>query len=196
MSSHHVIREDQEPAILIFEVENCWESLNELLEWSPKVLVQESFVDEIESRQTKIDGFLKCSNPINRNNADDLHYSQDHFCKSLNQWLLHKNYTAINIFCDVDMLFNIITELEKTQLRLPLNVYTKLGRCIIKNGNTFKKWYPKETKVACLNEHQLPTFTDISLSKAKAPYPFDGIREYKSSSDFIILLEEIKPPTD
>jgi len=40
MSSHHIVREKQEPALIIANGEACsTELLNQLLEWSPFVVV-------------------------------------------------------------------------------------------------------------------------------------------------------------
>lgn len=56
MSSHHIIREDQEPALVIDDAsaENS-ESIQQLLEWSPTVIVTERALEQIISRGIKID---------------------------------------------------------------------------------------------------------------------------------------------
>lgn len=56
MSSHHIVREDQEPALLIMDVEALpMEQTQELLEWSPTVIVQEDAVMKVLSWGIKID---------------------------------------------------------------------------------------------------------------------------------------------
>ena len=56
MSSHHIIREDQEPALLIDDArsENS-ESIQQLLEWSPTVIVTQRALEQILLSGTKID---------------------------------------------------------------------------------------------------------------------------------------------
>ena len=56
MSSHHIIREDQEPALVIDDAspEN-FESIQQLLEWSPTVIVTARAVEQVLSWGTKID---------------------------------------------------------------------------------------------------------------------------------------------
>lgn len=56
MSSHHIIREDQEPALLIVEAHAVdFEQVQELLEWSPTVMVTEQGLKEVLSWGIKID---------------------------------------------------------------------------------------------------------------------------------------------
>ena len=56
MSSHHIIREDQEPALLIDNTlaENL-ESIQQLLEWSPTIIVTERALEQVLSFGIKID---------------------------------------------------------------------------------------------------------------------------------------------
>lgn len=55
MSSHHIIREDQEPALLIMDPEVSYERVQELLEWSPTVIVSDAVLTEVLRWGIKID---------------------------------------------------------------------------------------------------------------------------------------------
>jgi hypothetical protein len=56
MSSHHIIREDQEPALLIMNANIVsFEYVQELLEWSPTVMVTETALPEVIGWGIKID---------------------------------------------------------------------------------------------------------------------------------------------
>lgn len=56
MSSHHIVREDQEPALLIADAHAIsFEIIQELLEWSPTVLVVEKALQEVLTWGIKID---------------------------------------------------------------------------------------------------------------------------------------------
>jgi|APTNR8051073442_1049403.scaffolds.fasta_scaffold00001_538 hypothetical protein len=56
MSSHHIVREDQEPALLISDAHAVpFEILQQLLEWSPTVLVIEKALQEVITWGIKID---------------------------------------------------------------------------------------------------------------------------------------------
>lgn len=59
MSSHHIVREKQEPALLILSLEGFLsENLGQLLEWSPTVLVAEEIYDLVDSLGIKIDAVI------------------------------------------------------------------------------------------------------------------------------------------
>jgi thiamine pyrophosphokinase len=59
MSSHHIVRDEQEPALLIANGESCSdELLGQLLEWSPVVVVLDRAVWRVLDRGIKIDVLL------------------------------------------------------------------------------------------------------------------------------------------
>jgi thiamine pyrophosphokinase len=59
MSSHHIVREKQEPALIIANGESCSsELLGQLLEWSPFVVVLDSAIHRVMSLGIKVDVLL------------------------------------------------------------------------------------------------------------------------------------------
>lgn len=67
MSSHHVIREDQEPALLILDAHAIpFEKVQELLEWIPTVIVLAEEIETVVSWGIKIDVVLTPIAEINR----------------------------------------------------------------------------------------------------------------------------------
>lgn len=59
MSSHHIVRDDQEPALIIANGASCsMELLNQLLEWSPLVIVLDSAMDRVARLGIKVDVLL------------------------------------------------------------------------------------------------------------------------------------------
>jgi thiamine pyrophosphokinase len=59
MSSHHIIRDAQEPALIIANGEACsFELLGELLEWSPLVIVLDSAINRVLELGIKVDVLL------------------------------------------------------------------------------------------------------------------------------------------
>ena len=48
MSSHHIVRDDQEPALIIANGASCSnELMGQLLEWSPLVIVLDSAIERV-----------------------------------------------------------------------------------------------------------------------------------------------------
>ncbi|RAI95011.1 thiamine pyrophosphokinase [Algoriphagus yeomjeoni] len=59
MSSHHFVKDKQEPAVLILEVgQISFDQVSPLLEWVPTVLVSENVLDQVLSWGIKIDVIL------------------------------------------------------------------------------------------------------------------------------------------
>ncbi|REH01963.1 thiamine diphosphokinase [Flavobacterium aquicola] len=59
MSSHHIVRDDQEPALIIANGASCHpELLGQLLEWSPLVIVLDSAMERVLELGIKVDVLL------------------------------------------------------------------------------------------------------------------------------------------
>ena len=59
MSSHHIVRDDQEPALIIANGAACsMELLGQLLEWSPIVVVLDNAIDRVLQLDIKVDVLL------------------------------------------------------------------------------------------------------------------------------------------
>ncbi|WP_348798519.1 thiamine diphosphokinase [Flavobacterium adhaerens] len=59
MSSHHIVRDDQEPALIIANGAECNpELLGQLLEWSPLVIVLDSAIERVLKLGIKVDVLL------------------------------------------------------------------------------------------------------------------------------------------
>lgn len=56
MSSHHIVREKQEPALLVLGVDNFSEELlGQLLEWSPTVITTPHTAEKLDTFGIKVD---------------------------------------------------------------------------------------------------------------------------------------------
>lgn len=59
MSSHHIVRDDQEPALIIANGEACSLTLlHQLLEWSPFIIVLDTAIDRVMELGIKVDVLL------------------------------------------------------------------------------------------------------------------------------------------
>jgi len=59
MSSHHIVRDDQEPALIIANGAACSvDLLHQLLEWSPIVIVLDAAIERVLQLEIKIDVLL------------------------------------------------------------------------------------------------------------------------------------------
>ncbi|SMG21350.1 hypothetical protein SAMN05661096_01179 [Marivirga sericea] len=152
MSSHHIIRDEQEPPVLVFQLHQNWGQLSELLGWSPIVLVKPELADFFHSKQTKIDGYLLKEELYTDTQYNDFVYSDQQLTNALLIWIRSKKYTAVNIFCDHKLMLELFHDLKGEQLAVPLIFFTESGKCILKSASNFKKWYPSQFRIEILSE--------------------------------------------
>lgn len=71
MSSHHIVREKQEPALIIANGEACsFNLMEQLLEWSPYVIVLDGAIDRVLELNIKIDALLGDFDRIDPHNSN------------------------------------------------------------------------------------------------------------------------------
>lgn len=151
MSSHHIIRDEQEPPIFVFQINDNWQELSEILGWSPILLISPSLKENFELRQTKIDGYLIEKNSGTVIGEKDLVYVDNQLIESLLNWISTKKCTALNIFCNDDMMMDLFQKLNKKPLSIPFIFFTEKGKYILKPNSKFKKWYPEKFKIDIIN---------------------------------------------
>src|ERR1700761_1754046 len=102
MSSHHVVREKQEPALLVLGLDNFADDLlGQLLEWSPTVITAPQTAEQLNAFGIKIDWIIA-------NGNDDVFQSDIKLisCKGETlidaafNFLLGNEYSAVNIVTD------------------------------------------------------------------------------------------------
>ncbi len=137
MSSHHIVREKQEPALLVlaFEYEQE-EMLGQLLEWSPTVAVTPSVFDKINSLGIKIDLCFGKAEIIN--NQPEIKNIQLKNTSQYIQYFVDNSYPALTILgtkADLSSLTPFVNSLD-------LVLITEWQK-IIPLKNTYQKWLPK-----------------------------------------------------
>lgn len=115
MSSHHIVRENQEPALIVESVADLdAEYIGQLLEWNPTVFTNDYTIDFFLADDIKVDIVV-----TNQGNL----YVQEQikkipvvrgFIADAIQYLIDNNYKAVNIICDEipDMVFSFCKEIN------------------------------------------------------------------------------------
>jgi hypothetical protein len=139
MSSHHIIREKQEPALYIHELAAFNEEyLGQLLEWSPTLIVNDTEYEKVISMGLKVDAVVNSSglNTVQENTkvievkAEPLDAVLD--------FLIAEKYQAVNV---IDTKSNL-RELGSYIDEINIVVFTETEKAYaIKSG--FKVWKPK-----------------------------------------------------
>ena len=164
MSSHHVVREKQEPALLIANGEGCsHELLGQLLEWSPFVVVLDHAIHRVLDLGIKVDVLL---GDFDRNvDFEEIRARQypleivtivDTENTDLEkgiEFLIERGFPAVNIVWatgrradhSITNMANIAR--YKNQIKIVmLDDYSKIFPLV----GTFEKWYAAETIVSLI----------------------------------------------
>lgn len=106
MSSHHIVKAKQEPALLILSLQKFdLEYLGQLLEWSPTILVTANVYEEVESLGIKIDVVLGSIEAV-QSDAVQLDVQNDYASTGLN-YLIKEGYPAVNIIADEQLSIDL-----------------------------------------------------------------------------------------
>jgi thiamine pyrophosphokinase len=156
MSSHHIVREGQEPALIIANGEACsTELLGQLLEWSPFVVVLDGAIKRVLELGIKIDVLLgdfdshdKALTQVAHMPIEVMHtpdQNKTDLQKAI-EFLIERKYEAVNIIWATgrraDHSLTNMTDLVRYKNQINLVMLDDYSR-IIPLKNTFKKVYNK-----------------------------------------------------
>jgi len=164
MSSHHIVRDDQEPALIIANGESCsMELLNQLLEWSPLVIVLDSAMDRVATLGIKVDVLLgdfdRGFDPVIHENYQypiEIVYTPDQDKTDLEKafdYLIDREIPAVNVIWatgrradhTITNMTNIVR--YKNDLKIVmLDDYSKIYRL----PERFTKWYTQGTVISLI----------------------------------------------
>lgn len=180
MSSHHIVRDDQEPALIIANGESCsMELLGQLLEWSPLVVVLDSAINRVLELGIKIDVLLgDFDRDFNPEIYRDLQYPIE-IIQTLDQektdlekafdYLIDRKIPAVNVVWATgkraDHTITNITNIVKYQKDLKIVILDDYSK-IFQLPKEFNKWYPSNTIISLI-----PIGLVESISTKNLTYP-------------------------
>lgn len=164
MSSHHIVRDDQEPALIIANGEACSKELmGQLLEWSPLVIVLDSAIERVLELGIKVDVLLgDFDRGLDPNKYLELQYpmeivyTPDQEKTDLEKafdYLIDRKIPAVNVIWatgrrtdhTITNLTNIVRFRDKLKIVI-LDDYSKVFLLPYK----FEKWYPAATPISLI----------------------------------------------
>lgn len=101
MSSHHIVRENQEPALIVASADAVEpEYLGQLLEWSPTLISNDYAADFLLAQEIKVD-FVFAEKPVTytQEQINVLPLQKDFLSEALS-YLIENNYNAVNIIAE------------------------------------------------------------------------------------------------
>jgi thiamine pyrophosphokinase len=167
MSSHHIVREKQEPALIIANGEACsFDLLGQLLEWSPFVVVLDQAIHRVIELGIKVDVLLgdfddnidlteieKSQYPIEIIHTPD--QEKTDLDKAF-EMLISRRFPAVNVVWatgrradhSITNMTNIIRYKSKLQIVL-IDDYSVIYP-LLSTPNVFEKWFAKGTPISLI----------------------------------------------
>ena len=180
MSSHHIVRDDQEPALIIANGESCSsELLGQLLEWSPIVIVLDSAITRVIELGIKVDVLL---GDFDRNfNAEkykdsqypiEIVYTPNQNKTDLEKafdYLIERKIPAVNVVWATgrraDHTITNVTNIVRYQNDLKIVILDDYSK-VFQLPRKFQKWYPSKTILSLI-----PIGSVEGISSENLEYP-------------------------
>ena len=188
MSSHHVVREKQEPALLIISLEGFEnENLGQILEWSPTVIVHEDIYELVDSMAFKVDAVLTKDPDFYAQESTRLILTDiDPFEDAL-KFLVGEQYPAVNIITKEFVFKDYVLFVDD------LDIVVFIGdKKIFPVRSGFSKWQSAGEKIQILQEvHKLQTSGLRKLEDHILETEKDGFYSLIFEQPFIFISESI-----
>jgi thiamine pyrophosphokinase len=188
MSSHHIVREKQEPALLIMSLEGFEnENLGQILEWSPTVIVHEDIYELVDSMAFKVDAVLTKDLHFNTQESTSLILTDLKPLEDALKFLVAEQYPAVNIITNGFILKDYVLFVDV------LDIVVFIGdKKIFPVRSGFSKWQPAGEQIEILQEAcDLQTSGLIMLEEHKFETEKDGFYSLIFEQAFIFIAESI-----
>jgi thiamine pyrophosphokinase len=189
MSSHHIVREKQEPALLVLGLEHFPdELLGQLLEWSPTVIATADTADILTSRGIKIDWLIAGRNDDpSQSDVKLMPAEEGNLTDAALEYLLESEYPAVNIITDELNLDNFVHFANRIDIVIFHN-----KRRIYPITNGFKKWKPSGESVYIYGQAanlETPGLEPVIDGRYKTAR--DGFFSLSFDNPFLFVAEEL-----
>jgi thiamine pyrophosphokinase len=189
MSSHHIVREKQEPALLVLGLNNFTnELLGQLLEWSPTIITTPKTAEVLSTNGVKIDWIISNGdNGIMQSNVKMMSTGSDHLTDAALEFLIDNEYSAVNIVSDD---FNA-ADYEHFTDQINLVVFHN-NKKIYAVTPGFSKWKPAGETIELLGPANTIHFKGLThVAHPQYKTSEDGFFSLHFEEPFLFISEEI-----
>jgi thiamine pyrophosphokinase len=189
MSSHHIVREKQEPALLVLSLSDfSFELLGQLLEWSPTLIAIPETAIQLHENQIKVD-WLIANEPITDLQSDVklIPVEDEKYLQTALFQLIDQGYRAVNIITNN---FNADTYLPYAS-QIDLVIYQDEEKIYpIKAG--FSKWKPAGDIIRFVTEPEGLIQTGLkALSDGCFETSADGFFTIQFNQPYVFIAEGV-----
>jgi thiamine pyrophosphokinase len=189
MSSHHIVREKQEPALLVLGLNNFDdEQLGQLLEWSPTLMATPIVAEQLNSLGIKLDWII--TNDANSDLQSDikqLPVGDETVVTAALKHLTAQGYPALNIVTDEFNLTDYLPFADKLNLVIFHQQEKIFG---VKSG--FSKWKPAGESIRLLSSPQKLETTGLEQTRELTYQTIsDGFFTLYFSENLLFIAERL-----
>ncbi|MEJ2883818.1 thiamine pyrophosphokinase [Pedobacter sp. GR22-6] len=187
MSSHHIVREKQEPALYIHHLGAFDEEyLGQLLEWSPTLIINASDYEKVISLGLKVDAVVSAEDQIFFQENTKVIQAEGELLDAVLDHLIAEKYPAVNV---IDLKSNL-RELGSYVGSINIVVFTEKEKAYaIRSG--FKIWKPRGS----IFYIEVVSYFEASnlMQKENAQFEVveDGFVTFSFDTPFLFISEQL-----
>jgi len=189
MSSHHVIREKQEPALLVLGLDSfADELLGQLLEWSPTVITTYETAEKLNAYGIKIDWIIGGeTKPVLQSDVKQLDPGKDTPIHAALKFLAGEGYPSVNVVTDEVNLQDYTPFITRINLVI---FYDHKKIYAVNTG--FSKWKPAGEEIELLSPiGHLKTDGLERIDQQRYKTTHDGFYSLRFDEPFIFIGEDL-----
>jgi hypothetical protein len=187
MSSHHIVREKQEPALYIHQLGDFDEEhLGQLLEWSPSLIVSSSEFEKVISLGLKVDIVVNPEDSVIFQENTKTITTDTSDMKSVLEYLISEGYPAVNLIDSGGEFQSIKDYISQINIVLFTGNYKSYA---IKSG--FKVWKPLGTLFKISDDQEFKYSNLEVLETGGYQVAQDGFVEFGFSHPYLFITETL-----
>ncbi len=192
MSSHHVVREKQEPALLVLGLDDFpQELLGQLLEWSPTVIATPKTAEKLIVNGIKVDWIItNGTDDVLQSDVKLMSAGDDNLTDAALEYLISDEYPAVNIVTDELNLEDYLHFADKINL-----VIFHGHKKIYAVNPGFSKWKPAGEIIELLSPANGFDFKGLEkISDNQFKTTDDGFFSLHFNEPFLFIAEVLPNP--
>jgi thiamine pyrophosphokinase len=189
MSSHHIVREKQEPALLVLGLDGFDdELLGQLLEWSPTVITTPLTAEKLNSYGIKIDWIIADGiDEIEQSDVKLMSANNHNLAEAALKHLTAYEYPSVNIVTDELNL----SDYEPYAAQINIVIFNN-GKKIFPVSPGFSKWKPAGDIIEILGNVKDLEITGLEkIGKNRYKTAKDGLFSVRFDAPFLFIAEEL-----